>query len=113
VDFNQLRLAARLWLPPLSLFAAGILAFQLAQDMGASPMLVGLAPIARFAAFALIIASASWAAWSGCRLWRAALSLGELCHNCGMPTRLCTSPRSSKCFYRCLACDTSRPAAEW
>jgi hypothetical protein len=111
MNLNQLTLGFNLWLRPILLLAAGLIANS-AGDKLPDSLRSAFQPIVAIGALLLLglaICSFLWACW---KLWQAANGSGELCHACGGPTRLISAGRYSP-HYRCMACGSNRNAECW
>jgi hypothetical protein len=108
MNLNKLTLAFNLWFGPAVLFALALFVRTMADQLQSNP-LAGLVPLVTFASFALFAVAIVWGLWSVWKIWQSENGIGELCHNCGGPTRLISPGRYSP-HYRCMACGANRGA---
>lgn len=109
MSFSSIRLAFNLFFTPMILLILALIATSADDRLGSQPMLASLEALFHWGSVGLLGAAVGTLGWSIWRISQAMRGVGELCHNCGMPTRFISPGRYSP-HYRCMACGTNRRA---
>lgn len=109
MSFNSVRLAFNLFFTPLIFFILAMVASSAVDRFENRPMLEPLAALIHWGSVGLFVAAVATLGWSIWIVSQAVRGVGELCHNCGMPTRFISPGRYSP-HYRCMACGANRRA---
>lgn len=104
---NELRLALNLWLEPLALLIASLIASEASDRLREQSFLAPLAISLSYVAIVMFIVAAIWFAWNARKFYRATRGIGDICHTCGMPARTNYNGRYGP-YLKCLACGTTR-----
>lgn len=109
MTIHQIRLIFNLYFIPSMLFVAAMVVWSTVDRLDSSPMLLPLVMLIHWAFIGLLVAAVSTFGWGTWKISQALRGVGELCHSCGMPTRLISPGRYSP-HYRCMACGLNRRA---
>ena len=107
MNLNRLRLCFNLFWAPGLLLLAALLGDHQVGTLSGQPMLATLGVLLGYAISAAYGVALALILWSGYRLVRAELGLGECCDNCGGPVRHIGTGRYGP-YYKCLACGSNR-----